>query len=454
MPRIPFSRGFEGIENLPRTNRDLQNCFNNGSDKVISRFGIDSIDLATGGVIRKQFKWNGFLYEVRSQTLVKITNVTTGATTTIGTIADSAIVEVAIGFNTATLVVKGGNLYTLDKSDVLVDISGNANFVPCVDVSHINGRFVYIPADGSVAFFSDVGAAGTVQALSFFDAEELPDKNNACFNGKNTLFIAGEDSFELFRDTGASPVPYVRINGSRILNGFIGGLLEYNNSFLFIGNEKDQGPGIYSIVQAGATKISNERIDLLLSTYTEDELSDAKTMRFNQRGYDLAIFKLSRDSFGFLNGNWFTLDTVIDDISRPWDADFITEFENMYFVGSDNKFGKLEKINTDFGERITRIIDVGFEQEDGNFFSCQSIELGISQGFNSAPGSVAIFMSRDNVQYGPPLFRSTGDVGQYQNKLTWNTAGGLGNYDGFMGVRFYTTDDIDFSCDYIIAKLQ
>ncbi len=505
--RAEFPRGFEGTENLPETNRDLRNCFNNGNNVIITRPGVASISTPSG-VARGGFEWNGSLYEVYSGDLIRITDVTTGAFTTVGVITGSDNIKFAIGFNTAVILVPDGEIYTLDKLDAVVVISGNANFVPCVDVTHINGRFVYIPTDGDPAFFSDVGAAGTVQVLSFFDAENLPDKNNVCFNLRETLYIGGTDSFQPFRDTGASPVPFVGTPGSRILNGFIGGLQEFGDTFLFVGKEKDQDQGIYNITQGGARKISNERIDLLLSTYEVEELEKIKTQRFKWRGYDIVTFKLSLDSFGFAGGNWFTLDTVINDVSRPWSADFITEFEKTYFVANNDSFGKLDKVNTDFGSKITRIIRMSFEQEDGDDFSFQSLELGISQGFNPSTGftvgsltvlnssitaftvplivlnssldefnvssdalnsngstftvgaedsvnpagSVGLRTSDDNVLFGDYAFEETGAVGEYGKKLVWNYPGGLGTYPGFMGIELYTTDDIEFSSSYIILK--
>ena len=236
MPLIPFPIGLEESENLPHTRRSLTNCFNNGAGRIIPRPGITELNADTTRVARGTFVWNDSLYQVASTDLIKITNTTTGAFSVIGTIeASDDPIATAIGFNTAVIVVPGGKIYTLDKSDVLVTISGNSNFVPCVAVAHINGRFVFIPSDGDPAFFSDVGAAGTVQVLSFFDAEELPDLNNNVFNFDNTLYICGTDSIELFRDTGASPNPFGRIEGARISNGYIGGLIEYNDTFLFLG---------------------------------------------------------------------------------------------------------------------------------------------------------------------------------------------------------------------------
>jgi len=455
MARIPFPVGLAGSENLPRTRRTLQNCFNNLDGKILSRPGITQLN-TTGRIARGNFEWNGALYQVVSQDLIKITNVDTGAFTVIGTIAGPEKIETDIGFNDAVIVVKGvaGAIYTLDTSDTLTDISGNANFVPCTDLAFINGRFVYIPFDGDPAFFSDVGAAGTVQALSFFDAEELPDKNNSIFNFKNTLYIGGTDSFELFRDTGASPNPFARIQGARITNGFIGGLIEYNETFLFLGREKGQDFGIYGIGQGSAPKISTETIDLILSTYTQAELAAAVGGRLKWRGYDIATFELARDSFGFFGGNWFSLNTVSEGITKPWGGGFIAQFAGRYYTAFEDKIGVFERVNQDYGERIIRIMDTGFEQENDDFFTCQSIQMGISQGFNSADGSVAIFMTRNGVTYGEPMYRRLGDIGQYANELIFNPPGGMGVYNGFMGVRIFTTEDVDFSGDHLIANFR
>jgi len=451
--RVPFPQGFEGVEDLPRTRRSLQNCFNNGEDRIIGRPGITELN-DTGAVARGSFVWNEALYNVVSEELIKITNVTTGAFSVIGAIAGSAVIETAIGFNTAVIVVKSGTIYTLDDTDTLVLISGNANFVPCVDVSHIDGRFVYIPSDGDPAFFSDVGAAGTVQATSFFDAEELPDKNNATFNLRNTLGIMGTDSIEFFRDVGTAINPFARIQGSRIDNGFVGGLLEYGDTFLFIGREKEQDFGIYAVGQGTAPKISNERIDLLLSTYTPTGLANVVAARYKWRGYDVATFALSRDSFGFFGGNWHILDTVEDGESEPWHAGFITQLDGKYFTAFESKIGVMAKVNTDYGERITRTIETAYEDEDNGWFTAQTLELGLSQGFNSSAGSVALFMSRDNVTYGEGLYIDLGSIGDYADKLKWNLAGGLGTYNGLMGVKIYTTEDIEFNAAFMNATFR
>lgn len=540
MPRIPFPPGFSGAENLPKTNKNLVNCFQDEDGNIISRPGITELS-DTSLLARGQFEWNGMLFQVVSTELIRITDTDTGTFETVGTIAGSNEIRTAIGFVNAVIVVRGGNIYSLGKIGTTISISsvgddgssvavfnytgtnpatgavlvtGNtvtitgyvtntaynvsdeaitstlsaiastaitsvadsvanpgtasfvhagtspslgqevtmsgftpeitynatgtvtatttttfevstiaftntdtgafvatdaflissvtfgssetvgvfaillaiistgSNFVACNDLAHINGRFVYIPTDGDPAFFSDVGAAGVVQADAFFDAEELPDLNNGVFNLRNTLYITGTDSIELFRDTGASPNPFIRVQGSRIDNGFIGGLLEWGNTVLFIGRYKDHVPGIFAVGPGVAPKISNSRIDLALTDYTLEELAEVIPGRIIWRGSDIATFALRRDSFGYVNGNWIVLDTSVAGVSQPWNGGYITEFEGEYFSANDSSIGKFERVNKDYDDPINKIIQTVFGSERDLFFSLQSITVGLSQGFN------------------------------------------------------------------------
>ncbi len=462
MPIANWPLGLQGVEQLPRTKRTLENCWNDSDGSVIHRPGIEDLQ-DTGKTARGSFEFNGFQYQVVSNDLIKIVDTETGAFTTNSTpITGSANIRVAIGFNTAVIVVKGssGRIYTLDKFDIVTDIRGNANFVDCVDVAHMNGRFIFIPVQSDIfpPFFSDIGDAGSVQVLSFFDAESLPDNSNGVINYRNTLYILGTDSIEPFGDTGASPNPFLRIPRGRIDYGFIGGLIEYNQTFVFLGREKGQDFGIYSLQSGTALKISNEVIDLILSEHTSSERAEVIVSRFKWRGYDIVTFTLARSSFGFLNGNWFSLKSLFNGSSKIWAGGFISQIDGKYLTAFKNKIGRLENINTDYGETITYLIEMGFENQDGTRFSCQSIELPISQGFVGNNGvedaSVGLQMTKDGVIYGQPFFRNLGALGDYQRVLKWNFPGGLGRYRGFMGWRFFSSDTVLFSANPPIVKLR
>jgi hypothetical protein len=606
MAEIPFPDGLQGVNALPKTKRVLTNCYRNRKGELLGRRGIDQLN-TTGKVARGQFEWDENLYQVVSSSLIKITDLTTGAFVTIGTIAGSATIQTAIGFNDAVIIVKNGALYTLGKetdttaissvgsafggvarfnhggsavggistvtiinfaanplynventsvssvepeifstgissvtdnggiavfnhsgtspqlgqevtisgyitntaynttgtvtartasnfeisaiafgtdeavgsyvgqasftissitfgtsetvgffASILTNILGNANFRTCVSVTHKDNRFIYCPADGSPVFFSDVGDAGSVQVASFFDAEQLPDENNQVWTLKNILFITGTDSIEQFQNRGTTPVPFVRSDAGAIDAGFIGGALEYRNTFLFVGRDKNQDFGIYSIGSGIAPKISNKAIDTILGTYTINELSEAVASRVKWEGDDIATFTFRRDSFGFFNGEWFRLDTLINGTSRPWRAGFITEFAGDYYTAFENKIGIFQDLNTDYGERTIRVIQFGIKQPNDDWFRVQSVTLGISQGFNDIDTSsgVAIQISLDNRLFSEPFFRNLSAIGNYASKLVWNYPGGIGNFEGFMAIRISTAEDVKFSSDHLIVDAK
>jgi len=460
MSRFPLPKGLTGSPSLPKTQTSLLNCFNNGEEPpvVLQRSGIGLLN-TTGDLARGHFNWQDRLFQVVSEKLIRIENTTTGAFTVIGTIEGSASIDFSIGFNFAVIVVKSatGKGYTLSTADVLVEIT-DPQFKASISVANIKGITVYIPFSGDPAFFGDPGKPGTIQVTSFFDAEQLPDRNNAVFNLSDTLYIMGTDSIELFRVVTSPTLPFRSVTGARINNGFIGGLVEYGDTFLFIGNEKDQGFGIYAIGQGQAPKISNERIDKILSEHTQEELTEAIPGTIKVGGHFLATFQLRRSSFGFYRGAWFELETVFAGISRPWGGGFIAQLNGQYFTAFEDKIGVFdENLNTDYGERVTRSIKMIFIQEDGNWVGCSRIELGISQGFNTDKttgkknGTVALITSRDGVLFGPEVFRDLGAFGDYQSRLIWR---GIGRFQSFMAIEFRTTQDINFSVAYVEAAIK
>lgn len=611
MARIPFPDGLEGTEDLPRTKKNLINCYKNPEGRIINRPGIDEVIEISGKLARGIFVWNNAVYMVFSQDLIKVTVPETGANETIGTILGPDVIAFAEGFNHIVVLVKGGAIYILDKANgisitsvgdngssvavfnhgassiltpvsgatltttgfvtntdynvsatvitsvydaitttaitsvvdnasvasfthagtspslgqevtisdfvtettynqtgictattattfevsvsgtpiaftnndtgnftataaflissvafgsdettgifksVLTNITNNDNFVSCVDVAHKDSRFIYVPGDGSPVFFSDVGDAATVQVDAFFDAEVLPDKNNGVIVVKNELYITGTNSIEVFVNTGETPVPFQRRDGGSFDVGLRGGLIEYKEGFVFIGREKNQDAGIYVVKGGERLKISNEAVDEILSTYTPEELTEVIPGRVRWRGNDFATFTLRDDSLGYMNGKWFTLETVSGGTSAIWEAGFIAQFEGIYYTAFSDKIGRFRlHTNTDYGKKITREIVFGITQPDNDDFTAQSLTLGISQGFNDADGSVALFLSDDNLVYYDPVYRDTADLGEYDSKLEWNYPGGLGVFEGFLGIRLYTTQDIIFTSEYLIVNVE
>jgi len=191
--RVEFPIGLDGTKELPRTQRDLLNCYNNGKGNIVGRQGISSIS-TPGDVARGGFEWNGSLYEVYSTNLKKVTDVDTGTFSTIGTIAGSANIKFAIGFNTAVILVPGGNIYTLSNSSVSVTISsvgtdsGIAKFNYSGDAITLPGTVTITGFTTNTAYnVSDTSVTSTESAISSTTIDSVSDSSGiASFNHTGT----------------------------------------------------------------------------------------------------------------------------------------------------------------------------------------------------------------------------------------------------------------------------
>ena len=453
MSRFRLPMGLEGIDKLPETNSLLQNLFHthDESESIVSRPGISGIS-EPGDVCRGGFKWNDGLYYIYSDRLVKIDDVTTGASTFIGTIAGDDFVYAAAGAVDIALVARGSASYVLDKADTLTETTNNPNFVPFVSQTALNGRAVYVPQTGDKTVFSDVGDFATIDANSFFDAAERPDNTVFCWTLDNYLYLAGTQSIQRFRNVPDPTTPF-QTAGSAFDYGYIGGFLETQDSIIFIGRKRNQSPGFFLQDANRVVKISNPPVDKLLESYTETELSQVVSARINWLGFDIAVFTFREDSLLYYMGDWSRMDTVIEDVSRPWDGGFIVEFNNRYYSGSDGNFGLVADTNFDYGNRITRIIEGSIQQQNMDYLAVAELELGVSQGF--VPGekqSIGLQTTEDGLLYGPIIYEDLALTGNYPQKLVWNPAGGLGTYEGFFGYRLVTRENVVFNANHLILR--
>lgn len=449
MPEVDIPTGYSELEQLPKTKELLRNMWNvNGTAQ--QRPGIETLSSAPSAA-RGAFTFNDRMYHVYGETLYRI-DANGNIAATIGTVAGTNAIDTSNGFNDCVIIdiSSAGKGYTLTTGEVLTEIT-SIYFKPSRSVTHIDGRHVFVPYDGSPAFYSDVGDGSTIQFDAFFDAEQLPDKNTVAINWNNLLYIGGENSFEGFRPGTGTPV-YQRITG-RIETGYIGGMTKYKQSQIFVGRHIDLNRGIFELQQGGSRRISNEAIELILKQYSIALLEQIIVNRWEWSGVEVVTFVLPNDSFAYVEGEWVIFDTKVAGIDLPWRGGYMTAYQGAFYCAYNNQIGKLSRINKDFDETFTREILVPFQHPRNSEFSMGRLTLVLSQGFSSNDGSIGLRLSDDNVVFGPTLFRDVSPLGVYNAELDWTYPGGLGYYYGFAGVSLICTDDIYFSAQLVVIDL-
>ena len=435
--QLELPRGFQSVKGLPRQRQLLYNLmFSNG---IQSRPGVTSLPDGSGEC-RAQFRYQEKLHQVSGTSLLRFDSA--GNSTSLGTIAGTAEVAVAVDFGGVALVVKGGTAYTLVDS-TLATIT-DTDYVVSQDVVAIDGFFIYIPSDGGPAFFSEVGLPGDIDPLAFFDAETSPDVNVGAAKVSNDLLILGADTIEVLRHTGPDSAPFLRVLGATLSLGYFGGRVKYRiqgvETLCFIGKEEDAGVGIYSL----QGKLPNsDAVDELLQGYSEQELREAIGQRFTWNSIDSIVFRLARHTLVF-NGEWALFGTGFD--SDRWQVKYITFAYGHHVVGTDSaSIGYLDDVDDDFGEKIDRYFDTFIRAEAQTDFSLDFLECQVT--YRRLAGSLGLSLSQDGVIYGPTFWRTTPAVGKYTHRVVFNYPGGLGSFESFAGIRIRTTERITFNTD-------
>lgn len=447
MAKVPFPRGYNGLNDVYKQREHLINCFNH-EGYVLRTPGIDSVITASGDGCRGAATWSADekAYFVRGTNLSALESGET--LTSIGTIAGTADCVLSSGQVELVIVVKGGNAYTWDGSTLSQITDGD--YVASDAVDFIDGRHVFIPSDGSPAFYSGIDDAGNIDSLSFFDAEELPDLNKNVVNIRNTLTIFGVESIERFRTTDDPNNPFARLSGSRQDTGYVSGGTRYAGEYVFIGRRRGQAYAIYALIGQGQIeKISNDVVTEDLNGFTEAQIEAARVNRFEWLGQEFVAWTIASRTYCYVNGNWVFLDSNLDgSISGSWRVNGVAFAYGRFYVGdtdTDN-IGKLAASPGEYGSDVELDIRTFYRQQRNGYFTAGAVELDALTGITSDT-SIGLSLSRDGRAWSDFHYRSLGDAGRYQNQIRWSPFGGVGRCESFLGINLRTTDQVRFSTE-------
>lgn len=448
MPQIPLPKGIQGIEAVPKAQEHLINLMWCES-ALIRTPGIDSFAEATGPC-RGATSWyvDGRAYFVTGTDLLQVQP--DGVVNHLGTIPGSEDVVFSLGQVNLVIVVKGGNGYRYNASEGLVQIR-DPDYLPSVSADFMDGRHVFIPADGSPAFYSDIDRAGDINPLSFFDAEELPDENKAVINLANQLYILGEQSMEVFRTNVDPDLVFTRREGARIDTGYIGGLTRFGPTAAFIGRNRDEGAKFYVIGSGQAQEFSTPAIaELINDEYTLSELQDCNVVRYEWKNQEALAFNLARHTLTFCKGVWYYQDSNLNGSTvGPWRAKGVCNAYGKFLVGDSGSsvIGTLSNAPTEYGEDIEAEIKTFARGERESYLQISALMLDCLTGNKLTKETIRLSISKDGYTFGDWFSRSLGTTGHYRRLVKWQPPGGMGTHENYMGIKLRTTADVQFSIE-------
>lgn len=250
-------------------------------------------DLA-GGRIRGLCRMGNVLYCVAGKDVYKID--TSWQATNIGTVTDHGGL-VSMAHNGDQLFIAAnpeGYVYTA-STKVLVQIT-DEDFPGANYVQYLDGYFVFTQPDSQYVWVTAINDGTDINALDFASAGASPDNLVGLIVDHREVWLLGENSVEVWYDSGNADFPLERIQGAFVETGCVSGatIAKMDNSIFWLGKD-DRGNGIvYRANGYQPQRISTHAIEFAIGGYSD--ISDAHAYTYQQEGH--AFYVLTFPSGG------------------------------------------------------------------------------------------------------------------------------------------------------------
>lgn len=467
--QLPFTNGFYESDSLPLSAQECLNWYVNAPQAPAlakeSLFRTPGIrELATSGLIdnanRGAWVMDGKPYFVNGTTLYRLESSDT--LTTLGTIAGSGRVSMADNGTQLMILIPGSTGYIFTESPdtltTITDLDFTANGAPqyCV---FIDGYFV-ATTDSKKFIVSALNDGLSYTATDFGSAEANPDDIVAPIVFKNQLFIAGTETTEAFQNVGGSGFPFQR-SGLYLSKG-IGAPLSVvvtNDTFVWIGQGKNEGSAIWSFVGNSVQKISTTSIDNLLQELTELELNQVAGWSYAENGAYFVGFTLPTTTIVLdtITGKWHERKSLITGELVKYRVQTVVKAYNKILVGDafDGRIGLMTMGEfKEYGQDIIRRVSTQPFQNNMQEFSIPMLEMtaetGKTEGTISDP-QIGMEISEDGgYTFRAARYRSLGKVGEYKRRAIWRRCGLI---DRLAVIRFTVSDGVKTSLIQLTADL-
>lgn len=446
---LPIPFGFYQSESLPLS---AQRCINwiptvpqgeaLNNRALIMRPGMKQFANTNAGACRGAWVLSGVPYFVCGTSLTSISS--SGVVSTHGTITGMARVSMADNGTNLVIVVPGGDAFVWNGTD-LVTIT-DPDFKPSSAVVFKDGFFVFAASDGKTFFHSAINDPLSYDALEFGSAEISSDLIVSVHVNHNELYVPGELTIELFQNVGGTGFVFQRINGANITRGSDSkyGTVDFDGAFVFMGGGVNEKTAIWRAIGSSSTqKISTDAIDNAIQKFTKEEIANAFSMTYSEKGQMFAIFTFNSDRIPgrtfVYNGTasalaqthvWFELQSGVTD--GPWRCNAMVKAYGKMLCGDavDGRIGELDSGTYDeYGEVIFQQAATSpFSQNGtpvfaGEFTATFEAGVGLTIGQGSNPVVRMDFSDDGGRTFSSEFSRTLGKIGEYGHDAIWRRQG-------------------------------
>lgn len=356
---------------------------------------------------------------------------------TLGTIATSAGPVSMASSGAQILVVDGVGGWTVNNTGVFPIT--DPDFPNGVRQATFQDGYFIVTGDGSGKFYiSAINDSTQWDGTEFASAEGSPDYTQGCISDHRELWLFGDNSAEVWVNTGNVDFPFERSANAFVEVGTASAstIAKLDNTILWLGQD-DRGAGIvWKMNGYTPFRVSNHAIEFAIQSYAI--VSDALAFTYQQEGH--AFYVLTFPSAG---ATWVYDVSTEQWHERAWrnpDLNTLTRwrpnchvlFNNVHLVG-DFETGDVYALDldafTDNGDPILRLRTTQtLEREQRyQFFSSLQVDMqtgvGLALGQGSDPKLMLRFSDDGGHSWSNIKETTIGRTGQYSARARFTRLG-------------------------------
>jgi hypothetical protein len=178
-------------------------------------------------------------------------------------------------------------------------------------VAFSNGRFIYPQMNSSTYYYSDINDAGSIDGLSFANAEANPDPIVRTDTLGDQVVFFGSNSLEFHSPTQDPAAPFQRAPGQTQDKGCLApySVQKCDNSLFWLGQDQGSGRIIYRTSGGVPIRVSTHSIEAALQEAAVGDISEATAFTYIGDGHTFLVQNIpnvASFALDIATGKWAT----------------------------------------------------------------------------------------------------------------------------------------------------
>jgi len=376
------------------------------------------------------------VFAVRGASLYEIANG--GGATLHGTLeSDSG--PVSISDNGLQLCIVDGTTsgYILTLADNTFAKITDPDFYGADTVAFMDGYFIFNRIGTTQFYISRLYDGFSYLGTDFSSAEGSPDHVAGVISDHRELWVFGQQTSEVWYNSGDPDFPFDRIQGTFIEHGCIApfSIAKMDNSVFWLGSDSRGSGMVWRAEGYQPRRISNHAVEYAISLYSN--LEGVTGYAYQQDGHNFYVlnFETATWTYDAATGLWHERGTYNADgqlTRHRADCHVVGFGKNLVGDYEDGRIYELDPSTyTDDGAEIPRIRAAPYVSSNLQWLFHSSLqvdmEAGVGLDAGATPGSTVNAMldwsDDDGGTWSSEHWVSAGRIGERRQRIKWNRLG-------------------------------